>query len=165
LVVQNIINLIFVIILLVITSRFVENPCLCYGVLCHIPYWDDVSEGDDDDDRMYSCDSRTFRKLPVLKGVLACAVLMLVCNIIFIGTYLIVSIRLRAKTRYNIQTPDVMYQQPSTAVQWTEQPSYHPSAMAYSPYRNQESYPIPNRQATSEWPSAPPPSYEMSEKF
>ncbi len=151
---------------MVFTTRFIEDPCLCYGILCSIPNWDDINDFDiDDDDDIYSCNSRTLRKVPVLKGLLACAVLMLICNIIFIGTYLIVSIQLRAKKRSNIHTPDVMYQQQSTAVQWAEQPPYHLSNGTHPPHQHHPLYPMQTTQPTSPLPSAPPPYEMVAEKF
>ncbi len=150
---------------MVFTSFFVNDPCLCYGALCYIPNWEYVSDLDYDDDYIYSCTERTWRKVPVLKGLLACAVLMLICNIVFIAIYLIVSIRLRVKARSNIPTPDVMYQQQSDTAQWGRQLSYHPSSLDYSPNQHRRSHPIGYTQTRSQLPSAPP-SYEMSsEKF
>lgn len=153
------------------TARFVESPCLCYGVLCHIPNWDYLIDGDfdddDDDHHKYSCTSRTYRKLPVLKGLLACAVLMLVCNIVFIITYLIVAIQVRMKANSDIRTPDVTYQQQSGAVHWSEQPSYASADVSYPPHQHQHQqlYPNPNMQIPPPYPSAPP-AYEISsEKF
>lgn len=146
---------------MVFTSLFVKDPCLCYGALCYIPNWDSISDIGNDDDHIYLCDSRTFRKVPVLKGLLACAILMLICNIVFIVTYLIVSIRLRVKAKSKIQTPDVVYQQQSAAIQWGEQPSN----IAYPAHQHQLSYPMQTLQTKAQWPSAPP-SYDIySEKF
>ncbi|CAF2778455.1 unnamed protein product [Rotaria sp. Silwood2] len=163
LVIQNIINLIFTILLLIFTSRFVKNPCLCYSALCYLPNWGDISRDDDDDDDYfsYSCTSRTLRKLPVLKGLLACAVLMLVSNILFIVIYSIVSIRLRRKARCNTQQPNVAYHQQSAAVQLGSPPPYYPSTTAYPSNQHQYLYPVQDAQL----PSAPPPYETNSHKF
>jgi hypothetical protein len=164
LLVLNGINLIFAIILLVFTAIFINDPCLCYGALCRIPTWDYINDINIDVDRVYTCNSRTFRKVPVLKGLLACAVLMAVCNIVFILTYLIVSIQLRLKRRSYKRTPDIVYQQQLGSVRWSEQPSYHRSDINYIPRQYQPSYPMQSTQRTSQLPSAPP--YDLySAKF
>ena len=89
LIIQNLISLAFAIILLVFSVKFIEEPCLCYGVLCEIPPWscvrDDVSSSLlwCTDSSNY-CTQRTFDKVPLLKALLSFAVLMLVSNGIFI---------------------------------------------------------------------------------
>jgi hypothetical protein len=163
LVVQNGINAIFTIILIIFTAIFIEDPCICYGALCRIPTWDHINDINVDNDLIRSCNDRTSRKLPVLKGLLACAIVMLVCNIIFILTYLIVSIRLRLRTRSHRQTPDVVYQQRLGSVYWPEQ-SNNSSNINYLPRQQQSSYPLQPTQRQSQLPSAP--SYELySVKF
>ncbi len=116
LVVQNIINGIFAIVLIIFTSLFVQNPCLCYGILCNIPPWEAFYNFES----YYGyygnrCTLRTWDKLPLLKALLACAVLMLFSNIIFIILYLIAYIWLRSKPIHDPrkQLPELpIYQQP-----------------------------------------------------
>jgi hypothetical protein len=89
---------------------------------------------------------------------------MLVCNIVFIVTYLIVSIQLRLKARSYRQTPDVMYQQELGSVHWPEQTSRYPSSINYLPRQQQASYAMQPTQRQSQLPSAP--SYDLySAKF
>ena len=115
LVIQHIINMVFAIVLTIFTARFVNNPCLCYSALCFIPNWDFVYN-DDFHEYAYPCTERTFRKLSVLKALLACAILMLVCNIIFIIAYIVASIRFRNHQKSNPQQMNVAYQQQSASV-------------------------------------------------
>lgn len=109
---------------------------------------------------MSSCNDRTYRKIPILKGLLACAVLMVVCNIAFIVTYFIISIRLRIKAKSDTHTPEVMYQQQAATVRWSEQATNSNTYMNYPPQQPQQPHP-----ATSPWPSAPPAYDLVSEKF
>jgi hypothetical protein len=152
---------------LIFTSRFIKNPCLCYGSLCFIPNWDYFYDGNYDDYHLYLCTARTLRKLPVLKGLLSCAVLILLCNVIFIAAYLIAWIKSRGKARSTTQQPDIMYQHQSATVQMGRQPPHHPNNMAYHPHQHhpQHLYPVQYIQAESQWPSAPPPYGMYSEKF
>ncbi|CAF3716728.1 unnamed protein product [Rotaria sp. Silwood1] len=169
LVIQNTINSIFTIILMIFTSRFVKDPCLCYDALCFVPNWNHFYDDDDDDDdyNYFSqlCTSRTLRKLPALKGLLACAILMLICNILFIVIHSIVVIRLRRKARSNTRQHDVVYHQQSAAVQLGSPPPYQPSAMTYSPHPHQYLYPVQDIQTASQQPSAPPPYEIYSNKY
>jgi hypothetical protein len=140
----------------VFTALFLNDPCLCYGVLCDIPSWDYINDNNNGGSSRNACTSRTRQKLPILKSLLACAALILVCNIVFIVIYLILSIRLSSKTRTNNRQLNVGYQQESRAIQMGGQRSYHPSTMPYSSHQHQQSYPIQYTQT----PSAPLP-YEM----
>ena len=117
LVVQNIINGLFAIVLIIFTSLFVGNVCLCYGILCDIPSWESIYNFGYNSEYYYSnrCTPRTWNKLPLLKALLACAVLMLASNIIFIILYLIAYIWLRSKPIYDPekQPPELpIYQLP-----------------------------------------------------
>ncbi|CAF1192789.1 unnamed protein product [Adineta steineri] len=142
LVIQNSISLVFAIILVIFTARFVKNPCLCYGALCYIPNWHDIYDFDSIyGNYLYLCTSRTFQKLPILKGLLACAALMLISNIIFIIVYIIFSIKLRMDKSSNTEQLNVGYQQESAAVHIGGQPSYHPSNMAYPPQQYPQTSP------------------------
>ncbi|CAF0771541.1 unnamed protein product [Rotaria sordida] len=161
LVIQNIINLIFATILLIFTSRFIKDPCLCYSALCFIPNWNHINYDDDDDHFSYSCTSRTFKKVPMLKGLLACAILMLISNILFIIIYSIAVIRLRHKARSHTRQPDVVYHQQTAAVHMGAPPPYYASTMAHTPYQHQHLYPVQDTQR----PSAPPPYEDYSNKF
>jgi len=62
-------------------------------------------------------------KLPVLKGLLSCAVLMFVSNLIFIAVYLIIYIRLGNKraTPPQIQYPETNSYQPALVDQPSDQ--------------------------------------------
>ena len=131
--------------------------------MCQVPNWDSLNEIDEDDDdddlkQKYSCTEHTLQKIPVLRGLLACAVLMLICNIIFIVTYIIVFIRLRIKEKSDNQAPDVVYQQQTASVYWGDQSSHNSAHMSFPP----QEYPTENIPTTLQLPSAPPPPYEMS---
>lgn len=153
---QNIINIIFVIILIVFTSLFIKNPCLCYGILCKILPWDYINNYSYFDNFGYFCTSRTFRKLPVLKNLLSCAIVLLVSNIIFIIVYIITNIRLRAKPLpiSSIQSVEVpMYQRPPMIdssgeyqqpylVQTTSEPHYYSSTVDTRPINEIPSAPV-----------------------
>ncbi len=135
LILQNIINIIFAIILVIFTSRFIDNPCLCYGILCKIPSWDDILGSDYYsffENFGYLCPARTFRKLPVLKGLLSCAVLMFVSNIIFIVVYIITYISLRDKPV------------PTSPSDPTEEPPYQPSPIIDPSHQYQQAYLVEN---------------------
>lgn len=158
LIIQNIISLIFAIILIIFTSLFIKNPCLCYNILCKVPAWDELAN---DNYNQYlenftgSCTKRTYRKLSVLKGLLSCAVLMLVSNILFIIVYIIAYISLRNKGVSNLQ------------IQSTEVPAYELSTMINAAYQYDRPYLVQNASephyysqtqgviSTNEIPSAP----------
>jgi hypothetical protein len=95
------------------TSRFVNDPCLCYGALCYLPSWDwDTT----DTISWYACTPRTLQKLPLLKGLLACAVLMFLSNIGYIVTHIAISIWLRKKAPSNSIQMEATYHQNTTVV-------------------------------------------------
>ncbi|CAF1338338.1 unnamed protein product [Adineta ricciae] len=158
LVIQNIINIIFAIILTIFTARFVKNPCLCYGALCYIPNWDFIYNDDFYDYLAYPCTERTFKKLSVLKALLACAILMLVCNFIFIIAYIVASIRFRNRGQSNSQQMNVAFQQQPAGVHVGIQPVYYPSAVGYPSNVYHQSVPI-------QYPSAPPNYYPSPDKY
>lgn len=165
LVVLNGISALFGIALVVFTSLFIDNPCLCFDALCRIPNWEYIDEIDYIFNRRYSCNARTWKKLPILKALLACAIAILVSNVVFILTYLIVSIRLRARRRSLRRTPEVNYQSQSPFVDWSRLSSYTPSNRADLSYQHQQSYPMHPIQRQNQWPSAPPSHQIYSEKF
>lgn len=144
LLIQNAINLIFALILLIFSLRFVNNPCLCYHSLCYIPNWDyvydDINGDNEDIHYQYYCTSRTWKKLPTLKILLASAVLMLICSVFFIIIYLIVWVRLHVNARSNNQRGRVADHNPSTSIHLQEQPpQYLPIFIVYR-QQNQQSY-------------------------
>ncbi|UJR29091.1 hypothetical protein I4U23_010305 [Adineta vaga] len=162
LIIQNILSLIFAIILVIFAARFVQNPCLCYSALCYVPNWDFIDDPSlISNYYVYPCTTRTYKKLPVLKALLACAVLMLISHLIFIIVYIIASIRFHKKQKSNPQQFNVGYQQQTATVQMGQQPIYHPSPMPYSPYAQQQSYPIQYEPTVS----APPGYPVQSNKF
>ncbi len=147
--------------MIVFTSLFINNPCLCYNILCNIPPWDQIPDYINYpyiEEFRYNCTARTLEKLPILKGLLSCAVLMLVSNIISIVVCIINYIRLRTK-RVHI-----------TPIQPIRVPAYRPPPLRINP-SNQYQVPYLD-QTTSEGhyyaptetiPSAPP--MIRSEKF
>jgi hypothetical protein len=149
--------LIFVIILIVFTARFVNNPCLCYGVLCNIKPWDTYANyfiGQGNTNWVYGCTTRTYQKLPVLKGLLSCAVLLLVSNIVVIAVYLAVFIWLSAKPKsyvakqstelppYPVMYPSDQYQSPVHPSDQFQSP-VHPSDQYQSPVHPSDQYQTP----------------------
>ena len=138
------------------TVTFINNPCFCYDSLCLIPTWDSLfdtnnnnnDDDDDDDDDDYDalnddekCLLRNARKVPLLKGLLACVVLMFICNIIFVVICAIISIRLYRKANSNTRQLEVMYEQQTDNLYWGEQSQRENNLQVIEP-------------------SAPPPPYE-----
>lgn len=119
--VQNIISAIFAIILIVFTALFIRDPCLCFGVLCKVPNWDSISTVLNDGSLRYTCTSKTYDKLPVLKAMLAFAIVMLVSNLIFILAYIIsfISSR-RASPKPIARTEIYAYESPPKTAPYDE---------------------------------------------
>lgn len=140
------------------TVTFINNPCFCYDSLCRIPTWDSLFDtsndnDDDDDDDDYDalndgekCLLRNVRKVPLLKGLLACVILMFTCNIVFAVICTIISIRLCRKTDSDARQFEVIYEQQTDNLYWGERSPFEGS--------QRENHP----QAIE--PSAPPPPYE-----
>ncbi|CAF0843182.1 unnamed protein product [Adineta steineri] len=106
LLVQNIINMIFSIVLMVITAGFVNNPCSCFSsALCITINWIDVTSGILG---VFGLGCRA--KLPILKGLLACSILMFLSSIAYIIAYIAISIWLCMKARSNIVHVEAAYQ-------------------------------------------------------
>ncbi|CAF1378502.1 unnamed protein product [Adineta steineri] len=168
LVIQNSINLVFAIILVIFTARFVKDPCLCYGALCHIPNWNQIFDFDSFyGNFIYPCTSRTFEKLPILKILLACAALMLVSNIIFIIVYIIFLVKSRMDKSSNTEQLNAGFPQESEAIEVGGQPSNHPPSVAY-PLRSQpqpQLHPQPHPHPNPNPQPHPPPQAADSQAF
>lgn len=150
---------------MVLTALFVDNPCRCFDALCRLPNWDYIDEIDDIFSRRYSCTERTRKKLPILKALLACAIAILVLNLVFILTYLIVSIRLRARKRSRRSIPEVNYQSQRPFVDWSRLSSYDPANRTDLSYQHQQSYALQTIHRPNQWPSAPAADHIYSQKF
>ncbi|CAF0793129.1 unnamed protein product [Adineta steineri] len=99
--------MIFSIVLIVITAGFVKNPCSCYfnTLACKTIDWLDVTSG-----ILGVFGLGCAAKLPILKGLLACAILMFLSNIAYIIAYTAISIWLCMKARSNIVHVEAVYQ-------------------------------------------------------
>ena len=117
LIIQHVINIVFSIILIVFTSRFIQDPCLCYGELCSIPPWEDWANLNDPNSLVYRCTSRTLEKVPILKALLACAILILCISVAFILAYLIALLIGRSGRRTNTNPSTINYHSQPVAVQ------------------------------------------------
>ena len=160
--VQNVINLIFAIILIIYTSRFVSDPCLCYGALCSIPNWHSLYNNNNGQDmtRPFLCTYLTYKKLPVLKGLLACAILMLISSTIFLIGNLVVLIKLRNSSGSASRSANSYYQRQPDVVDFGGQQQYYGNRMLHTPPDYyQPAYMQPYPQSVAQWPSAPV-SYE-----
>lgn len=123
---MNTIALCFSIILVAFTSIFIQNPCVCYGFFCNDYAW-------------FSCIYRFVeQKVPYLKGLLACGVLMLLTNLSYIVTYIAISIWLCIRGNADMNKMNAIFQNQSGAHvsfghQQQQQQQYPPYAMNYPP--------------------------------
>ncbi|UJR38719.1 hypothetical protein I4U23_031384 [Adineta vaga] len=120
LLVQNIINMICSVILMAFTAYFVQNPCSCYfSTLCVTIDWISVTT---DILGFGGCAS----KLPLLKGLLACAIIMFLSSIAYIIAYIGISIWLCAKRKSSVANTEVKFQGHSQVVQIGQPQPYVP---------------------------------------
>ena len=131
LIIQHAANVVFAIILIVFTSRFIKDPCFCYGELCFIPPWEEWNTSGSSPLGGSGCTPRTWDKVPVLKGLLACAILILVTSILFILAYLIALITGRAGRRSDTHTQAITYQSQPAIVQIGAPPMQQYPYVAY----------------------------------
>ncbi|CAF1113769.1 unnamed protein product [Adineta steineri] len=89
-----------------ITAGFVKNPCSCFSsTLCITINWIDVST-----DILDILGLGCAAKLPILKGLLACAILMFLSSIAYIIAYIAISIWLCKKGTSNTVHTEAVYQ-------------------------------------------------------
>ena len=153
LLVINAICCIFSFVLIVYTNEFVKDPCRCYGYLCSIPASDDLgifNIGDQSSWIVSECTLRTLEKLPYLNGLLICAVLMLLSNLIYSVVYIAVSVCLQCKGNIATSRANVTFQKEQGTVNFPHKQSYPPYIAAHpshpSLYREEylESIPSPS---------------------
>jgi len=82
------------------------------------------------------------RKLPYLKGLLACAVLMALSNLAYIVTHISVSIWLRNKANADIKQMNATYQKQSASVDFGHQQRQIPTSMNYPSHIGERPYSV-----------------------
>ena len=162
LIVQNVINLVFAIILTSWTSRFVSDPCLCVGALCTVPNWHSLYNKNNnnnnfrDMDEPFLCTYVTYKKLPALKGLLACAILMSISSAIFLIGNLVVLIKVKNSSGSPAPSASTHYQRQPDVVEFGGQSQYHANRLFHTPPDYyQPAYGQPYPQTDTRYPSAP----------
>lgn len=82
------------------------------------------------------------RKVPYLKGLLACSVLMLLTNLTYLITYITISIWLFIRGNADMKKMNATFQQQSGHVNFEHQQQYPPQPMNYPQQNSHQSYPI-----------------------
>ena len=101
---------------------------MCYLPYCKIVGW-------------LTCNIFIKQKLPYLRGLLVCAVLMLITNLVYIIIYIVVSIRLCIKGNADMKEVRATFQKQSASVDFEYQRHYPPKPMNYHSQIDERPYP------------------------
>lgn len=121
---------------------------MCYLPYCKIVGW-------------LTCNLLIKQKIPYLRALLVCAVLMLVTNLVYLVIYIVVSIYLCIKGNAEMKQVNATFQKQSASVDFGYQRQYPPKPMNYHSQideRPRSAYPMDD-------PYRPHPGYPMNDGY